>query len=89
MFSGLEDKVTQLKGLEEPSDLGLQYLIPAFKCSLEEWGDKNASSFFHRKTNTVNFNYPLSTQAFPHFSLGQKFPLLPVEWTAISLAVRL
>ena len=85
LVSGVEDKVTQLKGLEEPSDLGLQYLTPASNCSLEEGGDKNASGFFHRKTNTVNFSYPLS-QAFPHFSLGQKFPLLPMEWTAISLA---
>lgn len=72
LVSGVEDKVTQLKGLEEARDLGLQYLIPAFKCSLEEWGDKNASGFFHRKTNIVNFNYPLSHSGLSPFLSGTK-----------------
>ena len=35
--SGVEDVVTQIKGLKEPSNLGLQCLISVLKCSLEEW----------------------------------------------------
>lgn len=34
--SGVEDTVTQLKGLMEPSNFGLQDLISVLKCSLEE-----------------------------------------------------
>lgn len=59
LVSGVEDKVTQLKRLEEARDLWSPVSNPAFKCSLEgNGGDKNASGFFHRKTNIVNFQLP-------------------------------